>query len=76
MKNVTITLPDELAQKAKVFAAGQNTSVSRYVGKLLSERLEQEQGYRDTMNQWCSVNPTKLNEDGASYPTREDIHER
>jgi predicted transcriptional regulator len=76
MKNVTITLPDELAQKAKVFAAEQNTSVSRYVGKLLSERLEQEQGYRDAMNQWCSVEPSILNEDGAKYPTREELHER
>lgn len=76
MKNVTITLPDELAQKAKVFAAENNTSVSRYVGELLSERLEQEQGYRDAMNQWCAVKPSVLNEGGVSYPSRDDLHGR
>ena len=76
MKNVTITLPEELAQKAKVFAAEHNTSVSRYVGRLLSERLEQEQGYRDAMEQWFSVKPSLINEKGVKYPNREDLHER
>ncbi len=76
MKNVTITLSDELALKAKVFAAERNTSVSRYVGELLAERLEQERGYRDAMQQWCSIEPSILNEEGGKYPAREDLHER
>lgn len=76
MKNVTITLPDELAHQAKVFAAEQNTSVSRFVGELLSERLEQEQGYRDAMNKWHVAEPLVINESGAPYPSRDDLHDR
>lgn len=76
MKNITITLPDHLAHKAKVFAAENNTSVSRYVGGLLAERLEADQQYDKAMNQWRSRKPRTLNESGAAYPTRESLHER
>lgn len=76
VKNLTISLSEELAHRAKVFAAEQNTSVSRYVGRLLSEKLEAEAGYRAAMQRWCSVKPARLNESGDSYPSRESLHER
>jgi hypothetical protein len=38
MKNVTITLPDDLARKARVEAAKQDKSLSRFVADLLAER--------------------------------------
>lgn len=76
MKNVTITLPDELAHRAKIFAAEHNTSVSRYLGELLAERLEQERGYKNAMKEWCSVEPIVLNEEGSPYPSRDSLHER
>ena len=37
MKNVTITLPDDLARKARVEAAKQDKSLSRFVADLLAE---------------------------------------
>jgi hypothetical protein len=37
MKNVTITLPDDLAHKARVEAAKQDKSLSRFVADLLAE---------------------------------------
>ena len=76
MKNVTISLPDELAHRAKVFAAEHNTSVSKYVGRLLSERLEAEQGYGQAMSQWRARKPILLNEAGAKYPARDTLYER
>ncbi len=76
MKNVTISLPDELAHLAKVFAAEHNTSVSKYVGKLLAERLEAEQGYQVIMAQWRTREPMVLNEAGGKYPDRESLHDR
>lgn len=76
VKNVTISLPDDLAHRAKVFAAEYNTSVSKYVGRLLSERLEAEQGYAKAMSQWQSKKPMLLNEAGAKYPARDSLYER
>ncbi|WP_409727654.1 hypothetical protein [Pseudorhodoplanes sp.] len=38
MKNVTVTLPEELATRARVAAARENKSLSRYIADLLAER--------------------------------------
>ena len=76
MKNVTISLPDDLAHKAKVSAAEHDTSLSKYVGGLLAERLAAEKGYRNAMNKWKNRKPMVLNESGAKYPRRDDVHER
>jgi predicted HicB family RNase H-like nuclease len=42
MKNVTITLDEEVARWARIKAATQETSVSRLVGEILKEKMEQE----------------------------------
>ncbi len=42
MKNVTITLPDDLALRARVAAAKQDKSLSRFVADLLAERCKAE----------------------------------
>lgn len=76
MKNITISLPEELAHRAKVFAAERNTSVSRYVGTLLSEKLEAESGYRAALRRWSAVKPTPLNETSRPYPSRDALYER
>jgi hypothetical protein len=43
MKNVTITLPDDVARRARVEAARQDKSLSRFVADLLAERCGSEQ---------------------------------
>ena len=45
MKNVTITLDDEVAHWARIRAAEKNTSVSRLVGNLLKEKMQEETDY-------------------------------
>jgi hypothetical protein len=42
MRNVTITLPDELAHRARIAAAKEDKSLSRFVADLLEERCEVE----------------------------------
>jgi hypothetical protein len=76
VKNITISLPDELAHRAKVFAAENNTSVSRYVGALLAEKLESDTGYRAAMKRWRSRTATHLNSSGRRYPLRDQLYDR
>jgi hypothetical protein len=76
VKNITISLPDELARRAKVFAAENNTSVSRYVGALLAEKLEADTGYREAMKQWRSRKATRLNSSRRRYPSRDQLYDR
>ena len=76
MKNVTISLPDEVAHAAKVFAAEQNTSVSKFVGGLLRERLEAEGGYQAALKRWRRRKPMVIHEAKTPYPSRSSVYER
>jgi len=76
MKNVTITLDEEVARWARIKAAEQDTSVSRLVGKMLREKMTIEQSYQSSMKRYLSRKPRPLSQKGVKYPTREEIHER
>ena len=76
MKNVTITLEEEVARWARIKAAEQDTSVSRLVGGMLRERMMNEQSYHPSMRRYLSRKPRQLSKPGTSYPMREEIHER
>ena len=76
MKNVTITLENDVANWARIMAAKKNTSVSKLLGKVLKEEMLQEQGYELAMHQYLSniAKPLKLN--AAKYPDRDSLYER
>ena len=76
MKNVTITLDEKVARWARVRAAEQNTSVSRLLGELLKEKMQQEEEYRLAMEQYLAQGPQVLKKAGTPYHRREELHER
>ena len=76
MKNVTITLEEEVARWARVQAAERNTSVSRLVGELLREHMKDEQAYASAMKRYLARKPKRLQEGAKSYPTRAELHDR
>ena len=76
LKNITITLDDEAAAWARVYAAGQNKSLSRFLGELLERTMRESREYDDAMRQYLSKRPSHLNGEGVSYPGREELHER
>ena len=75
MKNVTITLDEDVADWARIWAAKSRTSVSRLVGELLKQRMQEETGYQAAMKQYLSRKPKSLKKSGK-YPSREALHER
>lgn len=76
MKNVTITLDEEVARWARIMAAEQNTSVSRLVGELLRDKMIEEQNYQIAMQQYLSQPPKVLKPPGEKFPVREELYER
>ena len=44
LRNVTVTLEDDVAQWARIEAARQDTSVSRLLGELLKDRMASQHG--------------------------------
>ncbi len=76
MKNVTITLDEEVARWARVRAAERDMSVSRLVGEMLREHMRQERGYEAAMEQYFARLPGALSDAADGYPCRDDLHDR
>ncbi len=76
MKNVTVTLDEDVARWARIRAAELNTSVSRLLGDLLRERMIAEDRYHHAMKEYLACRPRALKKKGARYPARDELHDR
>ena len=69
-----MTLEEEVAQWARIEAARRDTSVSRFLGALLKERMAARDDYEKAMRRALGRKPF-LHSDGR-YLTREEAHDR
>jgi len=76
VKNVTVTLDEETARWARIEAARQDMSVSRLIRNLLQENMRRNQTYEVAMRTFLARPIYTVNESGAPYPTRDEIHDR
>jgi plasmid stability protein len=76
MKNVTITLDEEVARWARIRAAKEDTSLSRLIGEMLRKKMSDENHYQASMQHYLSKSSTVLKEKGDKYPDRKDLHDR
>ena len=74
LKNVTITLPEEVANWARVKAAEENTSVSRLVGRMLETQMRQSDDYSAAYRKWKELPAMVL--DARNRLTRDEAHGR
>lgn len=74
LRNITITLEDDVARWAKVEAARQDTSVSRLLASMLKDRMQGEALYEKSMRRALARKPFLKSED--RYLSREEAHER
>jgi len=76
MKNVTITLDEEVARWVRVEAAKRESSVSRFVGEMLREQMRSEDAYELARRQFLVVQSRLLRESDSKLPSREELHDR
>ncbi|GAB4247460.1 MAG: hypothetical protein Kow00129_07960 [Thermoleophilia bacterium] len=74
MKNVTISMDEDLLRWTRVEAAKQDVSVSRLISEMLAQRREAERGYESAMEDFLSRRPRRLGS-GGRLPRREEIYE-
>jgi plasmid stability protein len=75
-RNITITLDEEVARWIRILAAEHDTSVSKLLGDFLKEKMEGERNYHQSMETFLTRTPKPLKKTGASYPSRDSLHER
>jgi hypothetical protein len=73
MKNVTITMDDQVAEWARLEAARRNTSVSRLVGEMLAEKMRHDDAYERALRDWLDRD-VAFASDGRPYPKRADLY--
>jgi len=77
MKNITISLDENLARMARIRAAEQDKSLSRFVADLLAENLRNKSDDRTKfLRTYRSVKPVRLRGPGEKLPTREELYDR
>ena len=74
MKNVTVTMEDQVADWARMEAARRNTSVSRLIGELLAEKMRHDDAYERAMREALEFKSMGLS-DGRLLD-RADLHGR
>ena len=74
LRNVTVTLEEDVARWARIEAAQRETSVSRYLGDLLRERMLEESVYEGAMRRALARKPFLKTE--GRYLSREEAHDR
>lgn len=76
MKNVTITLDEKTAAWLRIHAAKLGMSVSRFVGEVLQERMQEVREYNEAMRDFLAQRPFTFEFTGGGRPAREDLHDR
>jgi len=74
MKNITIAVDEDVARWARVYAAEQDTSVSRLLGEMLRERMDEEVAYEEAMRSYFARQPRVIS--SGPYPRREELYDR
>ena len=76
MKNVTISLPEDVARWLRVRAAADGRSVSGWVADLLAGMRLQEDNYEVAMKEALAIKPWKMEWVDGRKPTRDELHDR
>jgi hypothetical protein len=74
MKNVTITVEEAALEWARVEAAKRNSSVSRLVGEMLSDKMRQEDAYAQAIRKATKFET--WGETDGIYLTRDELYDR
>ena len=73
MKNVTITVEDATLEWVRIEAAKRNTSVSRLVGEMLTDKMQFDDTYARALREWVA-DTSSFNSGGAPYPARDAVN--
>ena len=78
MKNITITLPEDVARWLRVKAAENERSVSKWLAELLEDMQRQEDAYEVAMERFLTRarESRKIKWIDGRKPTREELYDR
>lgn len=76
MKNVTITLKDDLVSRARVEAAKEGKSLSRFVSELVEYRIGRKKTQLEALQAFLAGPLMDLTDENGKAPSRDEIYDR
>jgi len=74
LKNVTITLTEDVARWARIKAAEEDSSVSQIVGEMLRREMQRRDRFDQARREFLRIGTSVISD--SPYPRREDLHDR
>lgn len=75
MKNVTVTMEDALLQRARIAAARDGKSLSRFVAEAVEQRVGRPLSQREAIERFLAGPLMNLTDENGKAPTRDDLNE-
>jgi len=76
VKNITISMPDDLARKVRLMAAEADTSMSQFLCQLVAEKAVADEAYQNAMSSYLSRGSRLLRDPLQPLPDREERNDR
>ena len=75
MKNVTVTMDDALLKRARVAAARDGKSLSRFVAEAVEQRVGRPLTQREALERFLAGPLMRLTDENGKAPSRDQLYE-
>ncbi|AWN44233.1 hypothetical protein [Methylobacterium durans] len=75
MKNVTVTMDEALLQRARVAAARDGKSLSKFVAEAVEQRVGRPLTQIEALEQFLAGPPMRLLDESGKAPSRDQIYD-
>lgn len=75
MKNVTVTMDEAILQRARVAAARDGKSLSRFVAEAVEQRVGRPLTQREAIERFLAGPLMNLTNENGKAPTRDELNE-
>jgi hypothetical protein len=75
MKNVTVTMDETLLRRARVAAASEGKSLSRFIAETIERRVGRGLSQKDAVELFLSGPPLHVLDDGGRAPTTTQLYD-
>ncbi|MEL6061504.1 MULTISPECIES: hypothetical protein [unclassified Methylobacterium] len=75
MKNVTVTMNEALLQRARVAAARDGKSLSRFIAEAVEQRVGRPLTQREAIERFLAGPPLHVLDENGKAPTRDQLYD-
>lgn len=75
MKNVTVTMDEALLQRARVAAARDGKSLSRFIAEAVEQRVGRPLTQLEAIERFLAGPPMNLTDENGRAPTRDQLYD-